>query len=327
MKRISLITASIMTGGFFSFLVGCLGSTNESILKNSGSIKLYGEEYYTLKNEIDQGKISSEDQEKLKPLLDNPAASWFGEWSGDIKNSAKSLVSNLPSDAYAMAVLYNIPNRDCGQHSSGGIASIDAYKQWIDGFVEGVGSKKVIVVIEPDALTLMDCLSEEQKNERFEMLHYAVTKVKDSQNKKVYIDAGHSAWVGASETANRLKLAGIKSADGFALNTSNYQTTENNINFGNDVIKSLGEQGSSKGFVIDTSRNGNGPNESAQGESAWCNVRGRAIGEKPKWGGSGNLHGLLWIKRPGESDGSCGGAPAAGQFWLEIALELVGNAK
>jgi endoglucanase len=34
----------------------------------------------------------------------------------------------------------------------------------------------------------------------------------------------------------------------------------------------------------------------------------------------------LWVKRPGESDGSCNGGPAAGQWWRDKALELAGNA-
>ncbi|MFI2791482.1 glycoside hydrolase family 6 protein, partial [Kitasatospora sp. NPDC018614] len=30
----------------------------------------------------------------------------------------------------------------------------------------------------------------------------------------------------------------------------------------------------------------------------------------------------LWIKRPGESDGTCKGGPKAGQWWETYALEL-----
>ncbi|MCW2873942.1 glycoside hydrolase family 6 protein, partial [Actinacidiphila oryziradicis] len=30
----------------------------------------------------------------------------------------------------------------------------------------------------------------------------------------------------------------------------------------------------------------------------------------------------LWVKRPGESDGSCRGAPPAGQWWSDYALRL-----
>jgi len=35
-----------------------------------------------------------------------------------------------------------------------------------------------------------------------------------------------------------------------------------------------------------------------------------------------NCDAYLWLKRPGESDGSCNGAPAAGAFWDKQAIEL-----
>jgi endoglucanase len=31
----------------------------------------------------------------------------------------------------------------------------------------------------------------------------------------------------------------------------------------------------------------------------------------------------LWIKRPGESDGTCNGGPPAGTFWDAYAIGLV----
>jgi len=40
--------------------------------------------------------------------------------------------------------------------------------------------------------------------------------------------------------------------------------------------------------------------------------------------GSG-LDALLWVKAPGESDGSCNGDPAAGQWFQSYAETLVSN--
>jgi cellulase/cellobiase CelA1 len=37
---------------------------------------------------------------------------------------------------------------------------------------------------------------------------------------------------------------------------------------------------------------------------------------------SSSGHAFLWIKTPGESDGSCGGGPQAGKWWADYALEL-----
>jgi endoglucanase len=42
--------------------------------------------------------------------------------------------------------------------------------------------------------------------------------------------------------------------------------------------------------------------------------------------GSALLDALLWIKAPGESDGSCAGGPAAGVWWPAYALGLARRA-
>src|SRR5204863_74758 len=76
------------------------------------------------------------------------------------------------------------------------------------------------------------------------------------------------------------QLAGIDEADGLALNVSNYKATSTEIAYGKEISKLLG----GKHFVIDTSRNGNGPpkcNESADDEKCWCNPPGRALGSPP----------------------------------------------
>ena len=72
-------------------------------------------------------------------------------------------------------------------------------------------------------------------------------------------------------------------------------------------------------YVIDTSRSGLGPTA----DNEWCNPLGRAVGTLPTTAtGIDGLDAYLWIKPPGESDGSCNGGPTAGKFWAEYALEL-----
>mgnify|MGYP006178470417 FL=1 len=117
--------------------------------------------------------------------------------------------------------------------------------------------------------------------------------------------------------AQRLHLSGVDVADGFALNTSNFIATAENTAYGERVSRRLG----GSHFVIDTSRNGG---RVADGE--WCNPSGAALGQAPTTEtGHGLLDALLWIKRPGESDGTCNGGPEAGQWWGEYALGLVRN--
>ena len=119
--------------------------------------------------------------------------------------------------------------------------------------------------------------------------------------------------------ANRLSKANVSVARGFSLNVSNFERTSNSIDYGKDLASRVGN----KHFIIDTARNGLGPSPDNQ----WCNPPGRALGEKPGAATADPLvDAYLWVKPPGESDGSCNGGPSAGQWWPEYALGLAQRA-
>jgi pimeloyl-ACP methyl ester carboxylesterase len=126
----------------------------------------------------------------------------------------------------------------------------------------------------------------------------------------------------ADVLAARLNDVGVSHARGFSLNTANFFTTDEEIGFGEAVSGMTG----GAHYVIDTSRNGAGP--AATSELDWCNPGGRAMGSAPTTATAGeHADAYLWVKRPGESDGSCrSGEPPAGRFVSEYAIELVRNA-
>jgi endoglucanase len=159
-----------------------------------------------------------------------------------------------------------------------------------------------------------------------DLLRFAIQTLNQLPHTYVYVDAGHSAWLPAEEAATRLKAAGAEEAQGFSLNVSNYQGTAELIAYGKQVSAVLG----AKHFVIDTSRNGNGPPQVANpnSENNWCNPPGRALGSPPTSQTADPLcDAYLWLKKPGESDGTCNGGPKAGEWYAERALELARNAK
>ena len=93
------------------------------------------------------------------------------------------------------------------------------------------------------------------------------------------------------------------------------------MRYGTDLIARLGLE---THFVIDSSRNGNGP---AAGPDNWCNPPDRALGQAPTPDTDDpTLDAYLWVKRPGESDGPCNGGPPAGTWWPEYALDLARRA-
>jgi endoglucanase len=271
-------------------------------------------------------KTNPADAALVAKIARQPQASWYGGWSGDIKTAVSNYV-NVADRAGALALLvaYNVPNRDCGQYSAGGASDGAAYLEWIKGFAAGIGARRAVVVLEPDALGLLtQCLSPEDQARRLELIHQAVLALKAQPRTAVYIDAGHSHWVPAPEMADRLKRAGIADARGFALNTSNYRADDELRKFAKDLLVALQLDAH---FVIDSSRNGNGPVPAGDAED-WCNPEGRALGRAPTSDtGEPAQDAFLWLKRPGESDGECKGGPAAGQWFEARALEMARNAK
>ncbi len=125
-------------------------------------------------------------------------------------------------------------------------------------------------------------------------------------------------------------------ADNPTLNTSGINLRYSNM---------LGDVEPTAHYVIDTSRNGQGPwaAPAYPDPQDWCNPPGRGLGLAPTLDtGQQLLDAYLWVKTPGESDGECtrglGPAgetvdaewgridPGAGDWFPEQALQLAANA-
>jgi len=266
------------------------------------------------------------DAERANFLASQPVAVWFGGWNTTLETDVRLYVSKAAEEGkMPVVVAYNIPNRDCGHESAGGVESVEAYEAWIYQMAQGIGDKKAIVVLEPDSLTTISCLSSEDQTFRLDAISRAVNTLKQNTNTQVYIDAGNARWKSVEAIAPLLTRANIAEANGFSLNVSNFVASNDNMVYGKKLSIATGD----KHFVIDTSRNGNGTTDDNQ----WCNPSGRAIGLLPTLRTNDALiDGFLWIKVPGESDGQCGPAllntypPKAGVWWPEYALSLIKNA-
>jgi endoglucanase len=258
-----------------------------------------------------------EDARRIQHIANQPMAQWLGEWSGDVASYVRRIVSQSNGKILTF-VLYNIPYRDCGSYSAGG-SQPSEYRRWVESVARGLGSHPAILIVEPDAVAQMDCLPNAAQSERLALLKDAGQILRQATGARIYLDAGHPAWHPVDVMAERLLQAGVMAADGFALNVSNFQTLETNISYGRTLRSRL----AGKNFVIDTSRNGRGPDP----DGVWCNPRSRALGRSPTLQtGTEGVDAFLWVKRPGESDGSCNGGPRAGQWWREIALEMAQGA-
>src|SRR5690606_8589792 len=132
-------------------------------------------------------------------IVSVPQARWFTQ---NNTSTVAAEVSAFTSAAQAagkipIMVVYNIPNRDCGGASGGGMPNHSAYRAWIDQVAAGLGGRPATIILEPDVLPLMtSCQSASQQAETRESMAYAGKKLKQgSSQARVYFDIGHSAWL------------------------------------------------------------------------------------------------------------------------------------
>jgi endoglucanase len=252
-------------------------------------------------------------------IASQPQARWFANFNiSTAQQEASSFVgaANAAGQVPVISV-YEITNRDCGGASAGGAPDLNQYQTWVSNFSRGLGSQVVVIILETDSIALQTCLDQQALAARNAALSTAVQTIKSGNpNAKVYLDGGHSAWNPASDQANRLRAAGIQFADGFYTNVSNFNPTNNEVNYGRQIISALNSAGvTGKRQVIDTSRNGG-----AAGD--WCadDNTNRRIGRYPTLDtGDANIDGYLWVKPPGEADGC---AFQAGSFQPQLAFSL-----
>jgi endoglucanase len=247
-----------------------------------------------------------------------PQARWYTTTNtSTVRSEVSSFVGAAASAGkIPILVVYNVPNRDCGGASGGGAPSHSAYRAWVDEVAAGLAGRPATIVLEPDVLPIMsNCQNQSQQAETRASMAYAGKKLKSGSGQaKVYYDIGNSAWLSPAEAANRLRAADIaNSADGIASNVSNYRSTPDEVNYTKNILNALGD--SRFKAVIDTSRNGNGP----QG-TEWCDPPGRAIGTPSTTNtGDARIAAFLWVKLPGEADGCIA---QAGQFVPQRAYDL-----
>lgn len=261
-----------------------------------------------------------DDAEQIRKIAEQPTGEWIGPENPE-QEARGFTEAARQAGRTAVLVLYNIPHRDCGQFSQGGAADGDAYRTWVDGVARGIGDRPAMVVLEPDAILHLvnQCTPARFQEERYSLLDDAVTRLKSLKNTKVYLDAGNAGWGHPDQIFQPLQRAGVGRADGFAVNVSNFYSTKDSVAYGGRLSAKVG----GKHFVIDTSRNGNGPYTAGRADENWCNPPGRALGESPTTKTADPLvDAYLWVKRPGESDGTCKGGPKAGDWWPAYALAL-----
>ena len=256
-----------------------------------------------------------------------PIARWFaGQQTNPFPEAHAVSTAAADKRQVPVLVVYDLPGRDCGLYSSGGAPDDAAYLAYVGAFAAGLGDRTAIVVLEPDAVahTVSGC-SQASADHIHLLLRQATAILTRQSGAHVFLDAGNATWISdLTALAAALRSSGVASAAGFALNVANFSNTEDSARYGMRLSGLVNRAH----FVIDTSRNGAGPPPPTAGTDpahAWCNPPGRRLGTPPTTDpGRPRVDALLWVKTPGDSDGTCArGAPAAGQWWPQSAQDLL----
>jgi len=332
----ALVPACVL--GSVLMLTGCLGQSAASAPSTSPTTSALGQDvrlYVDPQGNAVQavadlrrtGRSAQADRLQHR-VADKPSAVWLTNVSEAVYGEARSVaVAAAAKDALPVLGAYNLPQRDCGGYSRGGAADIDAYLDWVGSLAAGIGQLPAAVVLEPDAVahTLDGCVPHQLVDERYRALTEAVRILKRQPGVRVYLDAGNASWVSDLERlSSALRASGVAESDGFALNVSNFVSTERSVRYGDRLSELLG----GARYVIDTSRNGAGATTrgAEPGSSAtWCNPPSARLGAAPTTTtGHARVDAYLWVKQPGDSDGACGdGAPPAGKWWPPYAARLM----
>lgn len=272
---------------------------------------------------------------ELDQLGDNAKPDWITT-EGAIPTIGSRLTAAAVLGHLFSFVFYQIPDRDLGSHSAGGAASASEYRRLVALAAAQIKGRPCIVILEPDALSMSDRMTDDDEAVRYQLLADARKAFEDA-GAFVYCDAGSSNWIPSDRIAERLLRVG---ASRFSLNTSMTQLSKDEHAYAQRIRAELG--GDIR-YVVDTGRNGLGPFDQYAAkpgdawfvapdawdysDAHWLNAPGRAIGARPTTNVSQakfpGCDAYQWTKGPGGSDGADSrGAPKAGDFrpWEALAL-------
>ncbi|KAF4315551.1 hypothetical protein BBO99_00008825 [Phytophthora kernoviae] len=243
----------------------------------------------------------------LETMEQYSIAAWYTDRLSDSDRSTmlSSLTSECSEDSRMTIAVYGIPDKDCnaGLSSSGTVQSTSDYESFLKELTDAVGSRKVLYIVEPDAVGLLANDGCGASAGYLDNLKVAVAALSANSNAQLYVDVGY--WLLADSTnaaavatiINELKASGT--LKGITINTSNYRSTDEVTTYCTNFQTAMGSTDMT--CIIDTSRNYNG-----SPSTDWCNVKTAGIGKPPtSETGISNLDYFMWIKPPGESDGVC----------------------
>lgn len=202
-------------------------------------------------------------QALLDKIVQRPKTTWFGHWQPDneiterVKKYIELTTGGDPDVLVQIAIFRMVPWEEEACTRLPTPAEQQSYKNWINGFVAGVGDTHMAIIMQPDAPFAL-CVPGKSKLPS-KLIKYGVRKLSALPNTSVYIDGGAADWQ-REDPKNALEFLlpmGIRYARGFALNSTHYDSTARQVRFSAAISKALAKRGMpGKYGVINTAANG-----------------------------------------------------------------------
>jgi cellulose 1,4-beta-cellobiosidase len=328
-------------------------------------------------------KANPKDADAIRKVAAIPTSVWLDTIASvsripKILELAEKQQAETKKTMLSVFVVYDLPNRDCSAKAAAGELDLakggeERYKtEFIDKIAEAFAAhpnQRIVAILEPDSLpnlatnlNVPKCAASDAAYRK--STAYAISKL-NLPNVSIYLDAAHAGWLGWGSNSQKIaaifkdvltQAGGANKIRGFATNVSNYNTVSgkdgkklgpanpcpDEESYVKQLSAALTKEGiSGKHFIIDTARNG----KVVRGSwSSWCNIKGAGLGPRPQAAPMPLVDAYVWVKPPGESDGttdeksarfdhgcksvdSMPNAPEGGQWFTEHFLEMVRNAE
>jgi endoglucanase len=262
----ALTVLGLAFGGFAS--TARAGVANRGLPRASRSNPLAGMKWgvYTGPNYNsiypDYLQAQGRNRQLLGKIALRPVMYTFGDWFSDsgAKSVAQDFIANSTHGNPAVlsqAAIFRLDPWEGAACPSGtwNAANQQSYKTWVDNFAAGIGNSRVAIIVQPD-LPFAECAHSPIP---LQLVNYAARRFNALPHATVYVDGGARYFPSFSQAVSMLEQAGVRYVRGFSLNTSEYDATSSEIEYGARLVQALAKAGiRGTHFVVNTAENGSG---------------------------------------------------------------------